>query len=677
AGCDCGKKPAAPALLKEGDACDNDERCETGLCDAAPGFSPICVRRCGDGCQPTEVCVQLTPNRFACQPDARKLCQPCAVDSDCPYPSDHCLSVNSEKVCGRDCAFDQNCPTGYRCVNAVGIDGQPKVQQCVPINASCACLARGDFQQACTTTNASGSCSGIKQCDLVSNSVVCDAREPSTETCNGIDDDCDGQTDEGQMATTCGVGACERSVSSCVDGGVAVCTPGDAGVERCNQIDDDCDGTVDDGFDTMADVMNCGACGNVCNLPNASSACTTGMCTVAMCNTGFENCNGMNPDGCEVNTRTDPMHCGGCNQACSRNNSTASCVNSMCQFVCAAGFIDLNMDPSDGCEYACTPTSSTDLPDLQFVDANCDGIDGELMNGVFVSPSGNDANPGTRSQPVLTLAEAMNKQSLTGKRDVYIAAGNYTNTLRILGAAGVNVAGAYHPTTWQRALSNQVTITSANPGLEIDGSNNVVVQAIRVDAANGDASKPTSYGGFIKESSGVKLESLELRAGNGVTGTPGTSQPTAAGGNVGTNGPEGCFNDPRYDPFAQPAEWFACNSGEVHCRWSSAPSGGLGGASSCGAAGGTGGAPSRYNTPTTPNGQAGTQGQGTPPGGGAGQGVPPGVTPMVGSVYWGVDGQPGGPGGNGNAAGAGSFNANGYVLSTATAGIGGTPGRGG
>ncbi|HEY1087973.1 MAG TPA: hypothetical protein VGE37_09770, partial [Archangium sp.] len=192
AGCDCGKKPAAPALLKEGDACDNDERCETGLCDAAPGFAPICVRRCGDGCQPTEVCVQLTPNRFACQPDARKLCQPCMVDSDCPYPSDHCLSVNNEKVCGRDCAFDQNCPTGYRCVNGVGVDGLPKVQQCVPINASCACLARGDFQQACTTTNASGTCSGIKQCDLVSNTVVCDAREPSTETCNGVDDDCDG-----------------------------------------------------------------------------------------------------------------------------------------------------------------------------------------------------------------------------------------------------------------------------------------------------------------------------------------------------------------------------------------------------------------------------------------------------------------------------------------------------
>ena len=46
ASCDCGKKPAAPTQLKEGEACDNDKRCETGLCDAAPGFSPVCVRMC-------------------------------------------------------------------------------------------------------------------------------------------------------------------------------------------------------------------------------------------------------------------------------------------------------------------------------------------------------------------------------------------------------------------------------------------------------------------------------------------------------------------------------------------------------------------------------------------------------------------------------------------------------
>ncbi|MDP2272149.1 MAG: MopE-related protein, partial [Archangium sp.] len=436
-GCKCGAKPPAPTQLLEGEACENDERCVTGLCDAAPGFSPVCVRRCGDGCQPTEVCVQLTPNRFACQPDQRKLCQPCAADLDCPYPSDKCLLVNTEKVCGRDCAFDQTCPTGYRCVNGAGADGTPKIQQCVPIVASCACLARGDFEQPCQTMNAEGTCSGLKKCDLVSNSVVCDAREAMTETCNGLDDDCDGVTDEGQMTATCGVGACQRSVDTCVDGGVANCTPGMPITELCNGIDDDCDGVLDNGFDTTTTVTNCGACGRVCMLPNATPRCDVGVCRVLTCNTGFDNCNNMDPDGCEANVTADPMNCGGCNQACTRPNSTATCMNSTCSFVCAAGWVDLNNDPTDGCEYSCTFTSATDLPDLMFRDANCDGIDGEVNNGIFVAPNGDDMNPGTKAAPVLTLAEAMNKQSLTSKRDVYLALGNYAGPLRILGAQGV------------------------------------------------------------------------------------------------------------------------------------------------------------------------------------------------------------------------------------------------
>jgi hypothetical protein len=36
-----------------------------------------------------------------------------------------------------------------------------------------------------------------------------------------------------------------------------------------------------------------------------------------------------------------------------------------------------------------------DLPDLSFVDSNCDGIDGTDKDAVFVSSSGKDANPGT------------------------------------------------------------------------------------------------------------------------------------------------------------------------------------------------------------------------------------------------------------------------------------------
>ena len=63
----------------------------------------------------------------------------------------------------------------------------------------------------------------------------------ATEICNGIDDNCDGEIDEGFDAdgdgyTTCG--------GDCDDGDPAV-NPG--AMEICNDIDDNCDGNIDEG----------------------------------------------------------------------------------------------------------------------------------------------------------------------------------------------------------------------------------------------------------------------------------------------------------------------------------------------------------------------------------------------------------------------------------------------
>ena len=51
----------------------------------------------------------------------------------------------------------------------------------------------------------------------------CDESNPSihpasAEACNGNDDDCDGEIDEGMPSITCGLGVCENTVLSCFDG---------------------------------------------------------------------------------------------------------------------------------------------------------------------------------------------------------------------------------------------------------------------------------------------------------------------------------------------------------------------------------------------------------------------------------------------------------------------------
>jgi len=65
----------------------------------------------------------------------------------------------------------------------------------------------------------------------------------------------------------------------------------------------DCDNVNANGCETnvYSDVDNCGACGNICSLPNAQEACVGGNCVISSCDFGFVDCDGWSTNGCEVN----------------------------------------------------------------------------------------------------------------------------------------------------------------------------------------------------------------------------------------------------------------------------------------------------------------------------------------------------------------------------------------
>ncbi|MCC7538451.1 MAG: hypothetical protein IT379_19660, partial [Deltaproteobacteria bacterium] len=114
-------------------------------------------------------------------------------------------------------------------------------------NDGCECV-EGDPDLPCGTSL--GACErGFQRCVSGTRTECEGAVGPSAEICNGVDDDCDGTTDE-DLTRPCGsdLGACRPGTETCRDGEWATCAGGvRESAEVCNGVDDDCDGMTDEG----------------------------------------------------------------------------------------------------------------------------------------------------------------------------------------------------------------------------------------------------------------------------------------------------------------------------------------------------------------------------------------------------------------------------------------------
>jgi hypothetical protein len=116
-------------------------------------------------------------------------------------------------------------------------------------------------------TGLAGVCGqGVQNCS--GGSVQCTATaSATTETCDANDNDCDGNTDEGNPGGggSCNTGlqgACAAGIFTCQAGNIMCLQSSPGGAEVCDAVDNDCDGSVDEGF--AVDASN----GNV-DFPNA------------------------------------------------------------------------------------------------------------------------------------------------------------------------------------------------------------------------------------------------------------------------------------------------------------------------------------------------------------------------------------------------------------------------
>ncbi len=150
-------------------------------------------------------------------------------------------------------------------------------------------------------------------------------------------------------ATHCG--GCNNACGTGTSAGLcesATCRTGSCGAGL-----GDCDGMAANGCetDTRTSTLNCGGCGARCVPTNGTGQCVAGSCTVMACNTGFGDCDRIAANGCETGTLASIAHCGSCNRACTAASAVCSDGNCAVSTVtCAGTMSDCNGLPGDGCE---------------------------------------------------------------------------------------------------------------------------------------------------------------------------------------------------------------------------------------------------------------------------------------------------------------------------------------
>ncbi len=389
---------AAPACTRN-EECPTGRYCtSTGFCAAGCRDDSECVAadasaigmRCDPdrhlcrGCEQDAECPAGTvcaPGNV-CVPGCNET-QPCAAGDTCC--SGRCVDATTDLTNCGGCGIA--CPPPVHGAIAC-VASACTVTACDPGFANCDGLAsNGCESELATDALNCGACGTT--CTYAHATGACSAGKCELDTCEVGWDDCDADATNGcEVDLNTDLAHCGECANACpTTSGTPVCTTGVCKYTSCAPGFGDCDGTGACATTTTDDVANCGACGKVCTAPNGFPACVASACVVDGCSAGWEDCDTLVANGCETNLASDPSNCGACGEACDVDNATATCNAGACTIAtCNPGYVDCDGNVTNGCERS-----------LATAQNSCSSATSLVDSGGSTSVCGNDNTETTKT----------------------------------------------------------------------------------------------------------------------------------------------------------------------------------------------------------------------------------------------------------------------------------------
>jgi hypothetical protein len=271
-------RPASETCNGRDDDCDGMTDEDLGTTTCGVGACERTVNNCVGGMP--QSCMPGAPSAEVCN----------GRDDNCDGTIDEGLGTTT---CGMGACRRtvQNCVMG---MTQMCTPGMPSVEVCNGMDDDCDNVVDEDLG---TLSCGMGVCARMVPACVMGTPQICIPGSPMPEVCNGLDDNCNGTVDEGNPGGggTCSTGMpgiCSTGTQQCQAGSLH-CVPNmmPAPAESCNGLDDNCDGLVDN-----APISS------LCPPPSGVSATACaggGGCQIAMCTPGRYDVDGSYLSGCE------------------------------------------------------------------------------------------------------------------------------------------------------------------------------------------------------------------------------------------------------------------------------------------------------------------------------------------------------------------------------------------